>query len=204
MRAILADRPPPRNLTSAPGSGTGLQCCSLIVRSRTPTQLFHLAAPLFRGNPLFARAGLWFGRASFFRTPCGVLQKRAQPRPRRLPVLCLRSMLAAVDEQHIVGDHAAAGEASKAFLHLIGQRRGADIEAQLHRRRDFVDVLAAGARGANEALLYVLLVQHDRSMLTSPPSTPVRSVRLAGPGGSHEESLRGGFHCSNRISLRNG
>ena len=36
---------------------------------------------------------------------------------------------------------------------LFGQRRGRDIETQLHGRGDLVDVLAARARGADETLV---------------------------------------------------
>ena len=70
--------------------------------------------------------------------------------------------------------------------HRLGQRgRAGDIEPQLHRRRDLVDVLAARSRGAHEHLFQLGRIdadggcdaQHARSVRTILPSQFVISGR---------------------------
>ena len=166
MPAILADRGSRRNLTSANRRG-----CRDRPRSCFTSPRRFFVAIRFSRAPAFGFVGrLFFGRVA------ACCEKRAQPRARGLPVLRLRSMLAAVDEQHVVRDHAVAGEIAQTLLHVVGQRRSADVEAQLDRRRHLVDVLPARSRGANEAFFYVFLVQHDRSHATIRPSTTVGGI----------------------------
>src|SRR5215208_8439020 len=50
----------------------------------------------------------------------------------------------------------------EAGLDLERQRRRLDVEAELHGCRDLVDVLAAGSRRADEALLDLALVERQR------------------------------------------
>src|SRR5947199_41522 len=57
-------------------------------------------------------------------------------------------MLAAVDEQHALAGHAAAGLRDQPFLHVGRQRRRRDVEAPFHRGRDLIDVLSARTRPA--------------------------------------------------------
>ena len=84
------------------------------------------------------------------------------PGARRCTVLRLRAMLAAVDDEDAVAGQPTAGERDQAMLHVIGQRRGADVEAKLHGGCHFVDVLAAGPGCANEALLDFAFFDRDR------------------------------------------
>src|SRR3954454_7904937 len=113
-----------------------------VVGSAPPRRL-DLAAPFLRRDPLFARPCARPGRTARFRPPGGVLQQGDQARTRRLAILRLRPVLAAVDQQHAVGGQAAAGERRQALLDVAGQRRRGDVEAQFHGSRDLVDVLAA-------------------------------------------------------------
>jgi hypothetical protein len=139
------------------------------MRAGAPAQLLHLAAPFLRGDPLLAGTRFRFGGPPFFWSFFGLFEKRAQPSSRRLPVLRLSPMLAAVDEEDVVRNHPVPGEVPQPFLHLVWKRRRADVEAQFDRRGHFVDVLPARARGSNEALFYVSFVHNHvvAAMLTS-------------------------------------
>ncbi len=66
-----------------------------------------------------------------------------------------------VDEQHAAGRHAVPGERDQPLLHLGWERRSTDVEAQLDRSRDLVDVLTAGARGADETFLDLAIVKGE-------------------------------------------
>ena len=58
--------------------------------------------------------------------------------------------------------HPAAGDRGDARLHPIGQgRRVGDVEAQLDRGRQLVDILPARPGGADEAFAELILVQPD-------------------------------------------
>ena len=67
---------------------------------------------LLRREPLFARPRFGFVARLRLWTRAACLKQRDQPGSRRLPILRLRAMLAAVDEQHAVAGHAAAGQHS--------------------------------------------------------------------------------------------
>ncbi len=112
---------------------------------------FHAGPLTLRLQPPLLRA------AARLRRPAGLRAERLgderhEPRPRRLAVLRLRAVLAAVHDEHAVTGHAAACERRKARLHVRGERRG-DVEAQLHGRGHLVHVLPARARRAHEAFL---------------------------------------------------
>ena len=77
-----------------------------------------------------------------------------------------------------------------------GSDEAPTLKRSCDRRRHFVDVLPARPRGANEALFYVLFVQHDRSHANIPPSTTV--------GGDYEAPSCGRFPCSNPLRLCDG
>ena len=167
MRILRIARP--RNLKSSCDCEIGL------------AQLLDRAAPFFRRDSLLARGGLRLRGPPFLGAACRVLEKRGEPGSRRLAILRLRAMLPAVDEQDIVCNHAAAGEAPQTLLHLVGQRRAAHVETQLDRRRHFVDVLPAGPRGPHESLFDVLLVHELAAMLTSRLPQPYVVSGVSGP-----------------------
>ena len=84
-----------------------------------------------------------------------------QPRQRILPVARLGAMALRIDDEHALARQAAAGEPLEPPPDLVGQVRAGDVEAQLDRGRDLVDVLAARSRGAQEALLDAALVDRN-------------------------------------------
>ena len=64
------------------------------------------------------------------------------------------------DHEDALLREATAGETQQTRPHLLRQRgRARGVEAELHRGLDLVDVLSAGAGGAQEALLYFPLVE---------------------------------------------
>ncbi len=68
-----------------------------------------------------------------------------QPRERVFAVALLRAVPLRLDDDHALGRDALVRIRAEARLERIGQRRGADVEAKVHRRRHLVDVLPARA-----------------------------------------------------------
>ena len=66
------------------------------------------------------------------------------------------------DHEDALAGHARAGQPDKPLLHTRLQARTGDVEAQLDGALGLVDVLAARARGAQEALLDFALVDAQR------------------------------------------
>src|SRR5690606_39272022 len=94
-------------------------------------------------------------------------------------VLLLRAEAAGLDDDDTVLRRALPGELDGPFADPFGHpRRIRRIEAELHRRRDLVDVLAAWARRADEVLDELVLADrhargdldgdHSRHTETSP------------------------------------
>src|SRR6266566_3233703 len=84
-------------------------------------------------------------------------------RSRVLAVARLGAMAVGVDHEYAVAGEPAAGEAFEPRAHVVGKALGAaHVEAQLNGARKLVDVLSAGARGANEVLLELALGDADR------------------------------------------
>ena len=65
------------------------------------------------------------------------------------------------DHQHAVGGHTPAGETRETRAHVGREPGPGDVEAQLDRGRELVDVLSARAGRADEAFLDVALVDRD-------------------------------------------
>src|SRR5690606_12679848 len=92
------------------------------------------------------------GHALLRRRAAG-LDERRQPLARVLAVAVLGAEALGVEYQHAVVGETAIALGEQAFAHGFGQRRRVgDVEAQLDRGRDLVDVLTAGTRRAHEAL----------------------------------------------------
>ena len=73
------------------------------------------------------------------------MNQRDQTCPGSLAVLSLRAMFPADEYEHALGGHAATGKRGQASFDIQGQRRGADVEAQLNGSGDLVHVLPAGS-----------------------------------------------------------
>jgi hypothetical protein len=80
------------------------------------------------------------------------LYQRDEACTRRVAILRLRAMLAAVDEEDTPSRHSLAGERQQALLDVERQRRSGNVETQFDRRRDLVDVLSARLRCPDEPL----------------------------------------------------
>ena len=115
-----------------------------------------------------------------------MLEQCNKPGARRVAVLCLRPVLAAVEEQNAFGCDPIPGQCMKALLDIGGQRRGAHIETELHGGRHFVDVLPAWAGRADEPLVELAVFDRDRigdsnRQMGSCPSSHVSSERGTTP-----------------------
>src|SRR6266566_2864759 len=127
-----------------------------------PTLLFEVGAPRFPGEPAFARGGARPGWTARPGRLGGTANERDEAGERVRPVAFLGTVALCRDHQHAFLRQATAGEPREAHPHRLGQRtRMAQIEAELHRAGHLVDVLAAGARGADEAFFQLALVQGE-------------------------------------------
>src|SRR3954451_528112 len=129
-----------------------------------PAQALHLPPPRFLAQPPLACALARPRRAARRRGRLGGAPDQVEEA--LLGVLAV-ALLGAValggDDQDAIAGQAAAGEALQALAHGLGQAgRAADVEAELDGGGELVDVLAAGARAADEALLQLALVEGDR------------------------------------------
>ena len=105
---------------------------------------------------------------------------------------CVRYSRASITSTPSVGD-ATAAEPQQPGLDRRRQARGGDVDAQLHRGRDLVDVLTARAGGADEPLLEIALVQHNRR-----PRRRSRGVP-PGAGGVRAGRAIGGVLARHRV-----
>src|SRR5262249_37890286 len=89
--------------------------------------------------------------------------QRDQPLQRVRAVTLLRAVAVGEDHHYAVLRQARAGELLQTEANRLGERRrAACIEAQLHGRRDFVDVLAARPGRADEALADLAIADRER------------------------------------------
>ena len=103
------------------------------------------------------------GRLAWNRRTGGVAHQRHQSRQRLLAIALLAALALGRQHQHAVAGEAAAGQTLEAMAYVGWQRgRMPHVEAQLHSRRGLVDVLAAGAGGAHEALPDLRRIERDR------------------------------------------
>lgn len=86
---------------------------------------------------------------------------------RRQALACIRaiarltSKAVGLNDEHAVLRNLACRDAFQTPFHILGQLRACEIVAKLHCRGDFVNVLAAGTRRANEAFFNERFVDVD-------------------------------------------
>src|SRR3954447_14381312 len=129
-----------------------------------PAQTLHLPPPRLLPQPTLACALARPRRAARRRGRLGGAADQVEEA--LLGVLAV-ALLGAValggDDQDAVAGQPAAGQLLEALAHGLGQARGAaDVEAELDGGGELVDVLAAGAGAADEALFKLPLVEGDR------------------------------------------
>jgi len=85
-----------------------------------------------------------------------------QPLVSVLAIALLRPEAPRYDDENAIGGHPPPGEQAQSRTgRFIEARRLEGIEAELDRGGDLVDVLSAGAAGADENLLELVLVDRD-------------------------------------------
>src|SRR5207302_6073428 len=89
-------------------------------------------------------------------------------------------VLLRLDDDDAGARDARVAAAQQPLLHFPGQRGGADIETQMHRVGDLVDVLAARALRAHRAELYLVVLDVDTAHR--------RSVYISSTGRRNSES----------------
>src|SRR5262245_26128372 len=119
-------------------------------------------AAFFRFEPALARTRGRLGGPARSRRYRSASDQVDEAVARVLTVAFLGAMALRVDPQHALAREPAARQPLEAQAHRIGQvERAAHVEAQLHRARELVDVLPAGARRSNEAFIELALVDGD-------------------------------------------
>lgn len=129
---------------------------SLVAACSLRLSALHLCS-----NPPLVRPSRRFCLAPPLRTHGGLREHLPQPFARGVPVGRLRSVLAALDHQHAIARHPAAGQRRKPLLDVRGQRGSGNVDAQLDCGRHFVHVLAARTGGTHEPFLDIGLVDSD-------------------------------------------
>src|SRR6266850_8612356 len=103
----------------------------------------------------------------------GGIDERVQAAERLGAVHLQAPVLLGLDDDDSGAGDARVAAAQQPLLHLLGQGRGADVEAQMHRVGDLVDVLAARALRTHRAELYLVLLDldavHRRSVYRARP-----------------------------------
>src|SRR5262245_6777186 len=92
------------------------------------------------------------GSNSLFRPDRRPLQECREPAQRVGAAALLRTMGVGGDDENTVERKLAPGQKLKALHHVEGQARALEVAAQFDRGGDLVDILAAGAGGADKAL----------------------------------------------------
>ena len=117
-----------------------------------------------------------------------------QPGERFFAVALEAAVLLRLDDEHAVARDALVAGGEKPRLDVLGERRGADVEAQMHRRGDLVDVLAPRALRADRAELDFGLGDRDcggrarHSLYSALPRPPGGGQSRGGIGGLHAAS----------------
>src|SRR6187551_3312418 len=94
----------------------------------------------------------------------GLSHQRDETLQRIVPVAALGAEPLRGNDQHAIRGDAISGKGDEPRPYGGGEiARMGHIKPQLHCRGDLVDILAAGAGGANETLLDFALVQRDAS-----------------------------------------
>src|ERR1700722_11248757 len=124
----------------------GMRGTRLIVGDAA-TQALDLLALSFVIQAPLARAQGWACRVAFFRNHAGACDQLLEPRQRLAPIALLGAVIAGNDQQRAVGVQAAAGHGPQPRLDRRCKcHRAGQVETQLGRSRDLVDVLAARSR----------------------------------------------------------
>jgi hypothetical protein len=142
-----------------PAEGCARSRRRVVVRASSAL-VFEGGAAGFGGEAAALGGEGGLGRAAGGRGQGGAADQRDQAVERVLAVALLGAEAAGGDHDDAVLGQAAAGEARRPLAHLRRQGRGTgEVEAQLHRGRELVDVLSAGAGGADKAFLDLAVIE---------------------------------------------
>lgn len=133
---------------------------SLLDRRR-PDALGARAARLLVQPPLLRRRARSRGNARTHRCR-RTLEQPDQCVQRRLAIAFLGAMTLRRDQHDALLRHAPARDAVQSRTHVVRQTGRCRIEAQLHRRRNLVDVLSTRSRRTYKTLSDGPLVDRDR------------------------------------------
>src|SRR6266571_7630709 len=125
------------------------------------SQLLDLSAPGLAFEALFLRAPGRPGRPALPRHGRRARDELAQTRERLLAVALEAAVLLRLDDEDAVPRDALIARVEEPRLPMLGERGGADVEAQVHGRGHLVDVLAACSLRANRADLDLALGNRD-------------------------------------------
>ena len=149
-------------------------------------------------EPAQLRAVGRLGRPALARRHGHGLHQCVQARQRVGAVHLLAAVVLRLDDDHAVARDARVGQREQARLHGVGQRRGADVEAQVHRARHLVDVLPARALGADRGELDLVRVDDERRGLSA-AERHCAACRCAASGRTCARQARCSARCAPTI-----
>jgi len=123
----------------------------------------RFVARLLEGEKMapLSHARAWSCPLACFGRLRGTLQDGDKTGARGLAIARLRPVCPTHDDELAVCRHGPAGQCDESVFHIGWQRGRSNVHPQLNGGRFFVDVLVASTRRANEALLYVAIVDHE-------------------------------------------
>src|SRR5690606_15371238 len=160
---------PPRCRVRVPACAAVPPWCSRCARTPGSVPVADRAlalegtALLLGFQPPLARGTRRPGRHALARRLPAGFDEGGEPLACVLAITLLGAEALGVDDQHALRGHPPVAAGQQPLAHRLGQgRRAGDVEAQLHRGGDLVDVLATGARRTHETLGDLRLRDVDR------------------------------------------
>ena len=135
------------------------------VAAGSAPQALHTGAQFLRRQSPFLRRLARLRRTARPRPNGGLPNERGETRPGGGAVLWLGAMFPAVEDEHAVGGHAAAGKRGQTRLDVAGSDEPATSKRNSTARGDLVDVLPARAGRPHEPLRDLALVRRQRAVV---------------------------------------
>ncbi len=138
----------PRSRNASPPDSARRPGCRSVA-PHWPSPRLDRASPHLAFNTPHLRCARRLGGDALSARHADTADEVVDPRERRRAIHVLRAMLLRLDDDDTIARDTAVGEHKQPRLDVLRQRRRTDIEAQMNRARNLVDVLTARALRAH-------------------------------------------------------